>query len=188
MAKRATVLKVNKNKKNNKYSIETTCGVFCQDFAERNNIRPIEQTTALYESFHVGDVVEYQNLPYSARMLLRNVTQEKIQSFINQSQQDAVVISVIQEPARGISRAKTKLTCFSPVWGKFYHTTDEAEDIQRGDILTFSREQFSCTGTYSIVKNKTVEEIQRTRVEKILSAFDQHERNILAECVKKNFR
>ena len=107
--------------------------------------------------------------------------EEKLMDFINQEKQDAVVTSVFYR--HNINSPKTEIRAYSPVWKEIYcesHGFGQTE-VQRGDIVTFSRTTKNKNGIneyyeYYMHENKTAEEIKIKGIVKILEDFDEVER------------
>ena len=103
--------------------------------------------------------------------------EEKLRDFINQEKQDAVVTSVVQKPDGVVHKSKTEIQAYSPVWKNIYYETYTGMiDVQRGDIVTFSRKKDGDYYKYQLHENKTVEEIKIKGIVKILKDFDEVER------------
>lgn len=103
--------------------------------------------------------------------------EEKLRDFINQEKQDAVVTSVVHR--HNINSPKTEIRAYSPVWKEIYYESYGfgQTEVQRGDIVTFSREP-NKKGLYEyhLCKNKTVEEIKKQSIAQILKDFNETER------------
>ena len=103
-----------------------------------------------------------------------HTAEEKLRDFINQEEQDAVVTSVIHIQAS----AYTQIQAYSPVWKQIYcESYGMMVDVQRGDIVTFSRTKDEQDNyKYRLIQNKTVEEIKKQGIAQILKDFDETDR------------
>lgn len=103
--------------------------------------------------------------------------EEKLRDFINQEKQDAVVTSVVHR--HNINSPKTEIRAYSPVWKEIYYESYGfgQTEVQRGDIVTFSREP-NKKGLYEyhLCQNKTAEEIKMKGIAQILKDFNEAER------------
>ena len=103
--------------------------------------------------------------------------EEKLRDFINQEKQDAVVTSVVYR--HNINSPKTEIRAYSPVWKEIYYESYGfgQTEVQRGDIVTFSREP-NKKGLYEyhLCQNKTAEDIKIKGIVKILEGFNEVER------------
>ncbi len=103
--------------------------------------------------------------------------EEKLRDFINQEKQDAVVTSVVHR--HNINSPKTEILAYSPVWKEIYCESYGfgQTEVQRGDIVTFSRE-LNKKGLYEyhMRENKTAEEIKMKGIAQILKDFNEAER------------
>lgn len=104
-----------------------------------------------------------------------HTTEEKLRDFIDQEKQDAVVTSVIHVQASEY----TQIQAYSPVWKEIYYESyGIIVDVQRGDIVTFSRTKDKQDHyEYRLIENKTVEEIKKQGIAQILKDFDKTERD-----------
>lgn len=107
--------------------------------------------------------------------------EQKLRDFINQEKQDAVVKSVIYR--HNINSPKIEIRACSPVWKEIYYESYGIGqiEVQRGDIVTFSRE-LNKKGVYEyhLCQNKTSEEVTNDGINnKILKDFTEAERNKL---------
>lgn len=100
--------------------------------------------------------------------------EQKLLDFINQKEQDAVVTSVIHIQAS----TYTKIQAYSPVWKNIYYESyGMMVDIQRGDIVTFSRTKDEQGHyEYTLLQNKAVEKIKKQGIAQILKDFYEPER------------
>ena len=102
--------------------------------------------------------------------------EEKLRDFINQEKQDAVVTSVVH--VQSSIDASTQIQAYSPVWKEIYYESYGMIDVQRGDIVTFSRTKDKRDYyKYRLIENKTVEEIKKQGIAQILKDFDKTERD-----------
>lgn len=103
--------------------------------------------------------------------------EEKLRDFIDQEKQDAVVTSVVHR--HNINSPKTEIRAYSPVWKEIYCESYGfgQTEVQRGDIVTFSREP-NKKGLYEyhLCQNKTAEEIKMKGIAQILKDFNEAER------------
>ena len=104
--------------------------------------------------------------------------EEKLRDFIDQEKQDAVVTSVVHR--HNINSPKTEIQAYSPVWKEIYyesHGLFGQIEVQRGDIVTFSRtkDKQYCY-EYRLIENKTAEEIKKQGIARILKDFNEAER------------
>ena len=104
-----------------------------------------------------------------------HTAEEKLRNFIDQKEQDAVVTSVIHIQAS----AYTQIQAYSPVWKNiYYESCNGMIGVQRGDIVTFSRTKDKRDYyKYRLIENKTVEEIKKQGIARILKDFNQAERD-----------
>ncbi len=99
--------------------------------------------------------------------------EQKLRDFIDQEEQDAVVTSVVHIQAS----ATTQIQAYSPVWKEICYESYGMIGVQRGDIVTFSRTKGKQDNyKYSLIKNKTVEEIKKQSIAQILKDFNEAER------------
>lgn len=103
--------------------------------------------------------------------------EQKLRDFIDQEEQDAVVTSVVHR--HDTNPQRTEIRAYSPVWKEIYYAsygTGQIE-VQRGDILTFSREP-NKKGLYEyhLCQNKTAKEVTKDGINKILKNFTEAER------------
>lgn len=104
-----------------------------------------------------------------------HTAEQKLRDFIDQEKQDAVVTSVIH-----IQRSEyTQIQAYSPVWKEIYYESyGMMVDVQRGDIVTFSRtKDEQGYYKYRLIENKTVEEIKKQGIAQILKDFNETDRN-----------
>ncbi len=106
-----------------------------------------------------------------------HTTREKLMDYINMPKQEAVVTSVVQ-----VQRdLKTQVSAYSPVWKTIYYESSYGMmDVQRGDIVVFSRKKKGDFDyEYRLVENKTQEEIKNKGIAKILNDFTEADRTRL---------
>jgi hypothetical protein len=103
--------------------------------------------------------------------------EQKLRDFINQEEQDAVVTSVVHR--HDTNPQRTEIRAYSPVWKEIYYASYGIGqiEVQRGDILTFSREP-NKKGLYEyhLCQNKTAKEVTKDGINKILKNFTEAER------------
>lgn len=105
-----------------------------------------------------------------------HTAEEKLRDFINQEKQDAVVTSVVH--VQSSLDASTQIHAYSPVWKEIYYESYGMIDVQRGDIVTFSRTKDKRDYyKYRLIENKTVEKIRNTGIARILKDFNKAERD-----------
>lgn len=170
-----------KTDKDGKIVIETGAGCFYQSFAEKNNLRPIEQTKALYRSFQVGDEIEYTRSGNTIWIILRNKTQDEreVKSFIEDSTQYAIVSNFWYSP----DNKSTHIECVSPVWedvNKFDVRGHVALRLLDEIIVTRNPGQEKGTYDYRFGSNVTLEQdIQNAIQNKVLQGWSAEKRQTL---------
>ena len=172
------------NDVNGKIIIETVnAGCFYQSFAERNQLRPIEQTDALYRSFQVGDEIEYAKSGRSTWIILRNKTQDErdVKSFVESPTQYAIVSNFWYSP----DNKSTHIECVSPVWeevNKFDVRGHVALRLLDEIIVTRNPGQEKGTYDYRFGSNVTFEQdIQNAIQNKVLQGWSAEKRQILLD-------
>jgi hypothetical protein len=108
--------------------------------------------------------------------------EEKLRNFIDQKEQDAVVTSVIHIQAS----TYTQIQAYSPVWEQIYYEPyGMMIDVQRGDIVTFSRTKDEQGHyKYRLIENKTVEKIKEQGIAQILKDFNKADRDRLLSLIQ----
>jgi len=146
----------------------------------------IDWDGAWRKSLKPGDVIPVSRekrgdvYAYATGFEMRHA-EEKLRDFINQEKQDAVVTSVVYR--HNINSPKTEIRAYSPVWKEIYYESYGIgqTEVQRGDIVTFSRKTKNKNGIneyyeYYMHENKTAEDIKIKGIVKILKDFDEVER------------
>ena len=111
--------------------------------------------------------------------------EQKLQDFIDQEKQDAVVTSVIHVQSSKAHNASTQIQAYSPVWKEIYYESYGMIGVQRGDIVTFSRTKDKKDYyEYCLVQNKTAEGIKKQGIAWILKDFNKAERDRLLSLIQ----
>ena len=148
-----------------------------------------------------GDVIPVfrvygkNGITYQTGFELRH--EEKWSNFVLQGEQDAIVTDVVKlprlMPQQGFGAPSTidpdaediRIWAHSPVWGKFYCRMIGHFCVQRGDIVTFVRQNYIIRpydgANYKPIINKTVKEIEAQGDDKILKDFDAKERGLISK-------
>lgn len=170
------------NDQNGKIIIETAdSGCFYQSFAETANLRPIEQTDALYRSFQVGDEIEYKKSGRSTWIILRNKTQDKrdVKSFVEAPEQHMIVTNFWYSKDGLV----TNIECLG-ARGSFTFRVERHVALRLLDEIIVKEEQgmFTKTNYYQVESNVTLEQdAQRAFQEKVLCDWSKEKRALLSD-------
>ena len=103
---------------------------------------------------------------------------QQVKKYIENPVQEAVICGVRR------SAEDLRIECYSPLWGNVNICVigeQRFQDFQRGDILSLIREKSKADNAYvyTVVENKTKEEIKQQGIEKILKRYLDSQRKVI---------